>query len=126
MKSTRRMGRRGFVKATAGMAAAPFAKELAAGTAPVIVSPSRQDNRIVEGNRSPGTVEWQLQYTSFDDPITLASYPLNRRLRSSAIEGYGSKNSVLHCLRITDLPYVAGLLYPSELVFVGELSETYR
>ena len=53
------------------------------------------DNRIVEENRKPGTVEWQLQYTSFDDPITLASMPTIRRLRSVAIEGYASEMSVL-------------------------------
>ncbi len=54
-----------------------------------------RDNRIVEENRKPGTVEWQLQYTSFDNPITLASHPLIRQLRSLAIEGYASKTSVL-------------------------------
>ncbi|MDP6403421.1 MAG: hypothetical protein QF467_07740 [SAR202 cluster bacterium] len=53
------------------------------------------DNRIVEENRKPGTTEWQLQYTAYDDPITLAAYPLNRRLRSVAIEGYASEASVL-------------------------------
>ena len=53
------------------------------------------DNPIVEENRKPGTVEWQLQFTSFDDPITLASHPLIRRTRSVAIEGYASKASVL-------------------------------
>ena len=54
-----------------------------------------RDNRIVEENRKPGSVEWQLQYTSFDNPITLASHPLIRQLRSLAIEGYASKTSVL-------------------------------
>lgn len=53
------------------------------------------DNRTVEENSKPGTIEWQLQFTSFDDPITLASTPLNRRLRSTAIEGYASEMSVL-------------------------------
>jgi hypothetical protein len=51
-------------------------------------------NRIVEENSKPGTLEWQLQYTRFDDPITLASYPLIRNLRSSMIEGFASKTSV--------------------------------
>lgn len=51
-------------------------------------------NRIVEENAKPGTPGWQLQYTRFDDPITLASYPLTRELRSSTIEGYASKTSV--------------------------------
>ncbi len=56
---------------------------------------SRPDNRIVEENSKPGTVEWQLQFHRFDTPITLASYPLNRYTRSSAIEGYASRTSVL-------------------------------
>ena len=50
---------------------------------------------MVAENAKPGTADWQLQYTSFDDPITLASYPMNRRVRSVAIEGYASKTSVL-------------------------------
>ena len=58
------------------------------------VSTSR-DNPTVEENRKQGTVEWQLQNCRFDDPVTLASFPLIRRLRSSAIEGYASKPSVL-------------------------------
>ncbi len=81
------------MKGTASMAATPLVGGLGAprkaGGAP------RSDNRVVEENSRPGTVEWQLQYTRFDDPISLASYPLNRRLRSSAIEGYCSRNSVL-------------------------------
>lgn len=96
MKSRNKSGRRGFLKATASMAAVPFATDLrAGGTAPAVVSATRRDNRIAEENSRPGTVEWQLQYTSFDDPITLASYPLNRQLRSSAIEGFVTRNSVL-------------------------------
>jgi hypothetical protein len=96
MKSKNNSGRRGFLKATAGAAAMPFAAELAAkGAAPALLRAIRKDNPIAQENSKPGTVEWQLQYTRFDDPITLASYPLNRQLRSSAIEGYVSKNSVL-------------------------------
>jgi hypothetical protein len=45
-------------------------------------------------NSQEGTIEWQLQYTAFDDPITMASYPLIRNVRSSRIEGYVSKTSV--------------------------------
>ena len=55
----------------------------------------RRDNPIVEENRKPGTPEWQLQYTNCDDPITLAAFPKVRRLRSSGIEGYASRTSVL-------------------------------
>ena len=54
----------------------------------------RGDNAVVEENARAGTVEWQLQNCRFDDPVTLASYPLTRRLRSSDIEGYASKTSV--------------------------------
>ena len=52
-------------------------------------------NRTVEENSKPGTIEWQLQFTSFDDPVTLAAMPTIRRLRSIAIEGYASEMSVL-------------------------------
>src|SRR5712692_7111504 len=82
-----RMGRRSFVN----LAAAASASSLLAGP----VKAASKDNRIIEENRRPGTVEWQLRYHEFDDPVTMASYPLNRRLRHSAIEGYASKTSVL-------------------------------
>jgi hypothetical protein len=32
---------------------------------------------------------------------------------------------MLNCLRITDLPHVAGLLHPTELVFIGDCPATY-
>ena len=57
-------------------------------------STHRRDGPVVEENRRPGTTEWQLRNCRFDDPITLASHPLVRRLRSSAIEGYASATSV--------------------------------
>jgi N,N-dimethylformamidase beta subunit-like protein len=96
MKKGKRLGRRGFVKATAGLAAIPLGVESTArSSGPSIVDTVRNDNPIVEENSKPGTVDWQLQYTRFDDPITLASYPLNRQVRTSAIEGFCSKNSVL-------------------------------
>src|SRR5262249_16946998 len=40
-------------------------------------------------------------------------------------DGRGPAIEMLNCLRITDLPYVAGLLYPTELVFLGECPSTY-
>jgi hypothetical protein len=40
-------------------------------------------------------------------------------------DGRGPAIEMLHCLRITDLPQVAGLLYPVELVLVGECPATY-
>jgi hypothetical protein len=95
MNSKNRSGRRDFLKATAGLAAMPqLVEEARSDSVPRSASDRRRDNRIVEENSKPGTVEWQLQYTGFDDPITLASYPMNRQLRSSAIEGFTSKTSV--------------------------------
>ena len=82
------MKRRNLLKSMAGLASAPL---ISRSTMPA----QGKDNPVVQENRRPGTVEWQLQYHRFDDPRTLASYPLNRRLRSSAVEGYASKTSVL-------------------------------
>ena len=78
-----RATRRSFLKAAAGMAAMP---PLAATPETRVMGPpgsekARKDNRVIEENRKAGTVEWQLQYTRFDDPITMASYPLNSKLR---------------------------------------------
>lgn len=56
---------------------------------------AKKGSLIEEENRKPGTVEWQLQYTGFDTPVTMASYPLVRYIRSITIEGYVSKTSVL-------------------------------
>jgi hypothetical protein len=42
-----------------------------------------------------------------------------------APDGRGPALEMLNCLRITDLPQVAGLLYPMELVFVGEVPISY-
>ena len=53
--------------------------------------PQQKDNRIVEENKKRGTHEWQLQYTSFDTPVSMASYPMVRYLRSVAIEGFVTK-----------------------------------
>ena len=53
-----------------------------------------RDNPTVEENRRAGTPEWQLRNVRFDDPVTLASFPLVRHLTSSAIQGYASKTSV--------------------------------
>ncbi|MFH1740349.1 MAG: hypothetical protein ABIH23_15175 [bacterium] len=40
--------------------------------------------------------------------------------------GTGPAFEMLNCLRVTDLPQVAGLLWPARLVFVGETPESYR
>src|SRR5207247_990867 len=85
--SKHRMGRRRFVNvAAAASAASLLAKPVKAAS---------KSNRITEENSKPGTIEWQLRYHSFDNPVTMASYPLNRLLRHSAIEGYASRASVL-------------------------------
>ncbi|HLV02347.1 MAG TPA: hypothetical protein VKZ59_13840, partial [Acidobacteriota bacterium] len=90
MTDRRNYGRRRFFKTAAGLTSVPL-------MAPFVRSSpqQRKDNPTVSENQNEGTVEWQLQYTRFDDPITQASYPLIRRLRSSAIEGYLSRTSAL-------------------------------
>lgn len=57
-------------------------------------SPEKKGGLIAAENSKTGTLEWQLQYTRFDDPITLVSNPLIRNVRSSTIEGFVSKTSV--------------------------------
>jgi hypothetical protein len=54
----------------------------------------KRTGRIAEENSRPGTVEWQLQFTGFDTPVTMASYPMVRYLRSRSIEGFVSKTSL--------------------------------
>lgn len=71
--------RRRFLKATAAASLLPL---------PAMA------NAITEENAKPGTPEWQLQHTRFDNEPTMAAYPLNRQIRSSMIEGYASKTSV--------------------------------
>ncbi|MEX2566235.1 MAG: N,N-dimethylformamidase beta subunit family domain-containing protein, partial [Cyclobacteriaceae bacterium] len=58
-------------------------------------NPRRKNSEAIDAeNSKPGTLEWQLQYTGFEWPDSLRAYPLNRGLRSLAIEGYASKTSV--------------------------------
>jgi len=40
-------------------------------------------------------------------------------------DGTGEAIEMLNCLRFTDLPYVAGMLYPTDLVFIGDRPESY-
>jgi hypothetical protein len=40
-------------------------------------------------------------------------------------DGRGPAIEMLHCLRFTDLPQVAGLLHPTEIVVVGEFPESF-
>ena len=44
---------------------------------------------------------------------------------ASQPDGEDNALEMLGCLRVTDLPQVAGLLYPAELVFIGECPSTY-
>lgn len=44
---------------------------------------------------------------------------------ASQPNGRGEAIEMLNCLRITDLPQVAGLMFPRELVTIGELPQTY-
>jgi hypothetical protein len=39
--------------------------------------------------------------------------------------GFGDAIEMLNCLRVTDLPQVAGLLFPAELVFLGPRPNSY-
>jgi hypothetical protein len=41
-------------------------------------------------------------------------------------DGRGPAIEMLNCLRVTDLPFIAGLLFPTELVFVGNYPVTYE
>jgi dienelactone hydrolase len=41
-------------------------------------------------------------------------------------DGAGPAIEMLNCLRYTDLPYVAGLLWPAKLSIIGECPETYQ
>ncbi len=45
---------------------------------------------------------------------------------ASQPDGRGEAIEMLNCLRITDLPQVAGLMYPNEIVAIGEFPETYK
>jgi len=92
MRSRKRIDRRQFVQAAAGASASSL---LISPVQSAVSAKSKRDNPVIAENAKAGTADWQLQYTSFDDPITLASYPMNRRVRSVAIEGYASKTSVL-------------------------------
>lgn len=41
-------------------------------------------------------------------------------------DGTGPAIEILNCLRYTDLPYVAGLLWPAQLVFLGPRPDSYN
>jgi cephalosporin-C deacetylase-like acetyl esterase len=54
------------------------------------------------------------------DSVILDAPPPTQNAPSQP-DGRGPALEMLNCLRITDLPQVAGLLYPKELVFIGEV-----
>jgi len=56
--------------------------------------------------------------------LLLESAPATQNAGSNP-DGSGPAIEMLNCLRFTDLPYVAGLLCPLEIVFVGERPESY-
>lgn len=64
-------------------------------------------------------LDGQVRTLFLESPPATQNAPSQRDGKGAAIE-------MLNCLRITDLPQVAGLLYPTELVFVGECPTTYE
>jgi len=56
--------------------------------------------------------------------LVLHEPPATQNVRSNP-DGTGSALEMLNCLRYTDLPYVAGLLWPAELVFLGPRPDAY-
>lgn len=84
--------RRRFLKGAGAAVAANYSQGLVPGG--MKFPKSKKDNPIVKENSKEGTVEWQLQFTSFDAPLKIMSSELIRFLRSSVIEGYASKTSV--------------------------------
>jgi hypothetical protein len=84
-KNNAKITRREMIKGTAavGLGSTGASK---ANKAPV--------NALAQENAKPGTLEWQLQYTGFDTPASMASYPMVRYLRSISIEGYANKTSL--------------------------------
>lgn len=92
-KKSSRIPRRQILKGTALLGLGGLISPLKSFPAPP-GQKKKKPGPVEAENAKPGTAEWQLQYTSFDDPVTLASYPLIRHLRSQRIEGYASKTSL--------------------------------
>lgn len=64
-------------------------------------------------------LDGQIQTLFLENPPATQNAPSQRDGKGAAIE-------MLNCLKITDLPQVAGLLYPTELVFIGDCPATYE
>ncbi|MEM3545978.1 MAG: acetylxylan esterase [Candidatus Bathyarchaeia archaeon] len=56
--------------------------------------------------------------------VVLNNPPQSQNVASNP-DGSGPVIEMLNCLRYTDLPYVAGLLWPTHIVFLGPRPETY-
>jgi len=56
--------------------------------------------------------------------VLLRDRPATQNTPSSS-DGRGEALEMLNCLRITDLPQVAGLLYPANLVLAGPAADSY-
>jgi cephalosporin-C deacetylase-like acetyl esterase len=56
--------------------------------------------------------------------VLLDSPPATQNAASQK-DGKGAAIEMLNCLRHTDLPYVAGLLYPAQVIVSGEFPSTY-
>jgi len=57
--------------------------------------------------------------------VFLESPPATQNAASQK-DGKGPAIEMLSCLRFTDLPYVAGLLYPADVVVAGDFPATFR
>jgi hypothetical protein len=57
--------------------------------------------------------------------VLLDSPPATQNAASQP-NGRGPAIEMLNCLRYTDAPHVAGLLYPSDVVIAGEFPRTYE
>jgi hypothetical protein len=57
--------------------------------------------------------------------IVLESPPATQNA-GDRTDGRGAAVEMINCLHITDLPQVAGLLYPAEIVFVGNRLASYE
>jgi pimeloyl-ACP methyl ester carboxylesterase len=56
--------------------------------------------------------------------LTLVDPPATQDAPSEP-NGRGAAIEMLNCLRFTDLPHIAGLLWPAKVAIVGECPETY-
>lgn len=56
--------------------------------------------------------------------IVLENPPSTQNAPSNP-DGTGPAIEMLNCLRLTDLPYATGMIYPADLVFIGEPPKSY-